>query len=1310
MHPRRHTLAIGILTALMGTAVHAQTNDVQARLIEQGQYWQARANTARAAEAWEKVLRLDPNQADALYGMGLIGVKQNKPEQAQQYLARLQALSPRPWLAAQLEQDIALTQPENIALLDEARRLADGDQRDQATVVFRKLFAGRTPEGKIGREFYTNLAFNDTEWPEARKGLERLLRETPDDSIVALFLAKHLVRHEDSRPEGIRALAKLSTRVDIAGDADQSWRLALVWTGPPTAAQVPLFEEFLKVHPDDQEIRDLLDKGKSQSGTTGAPAWKQDPLVARGLQALEKGDQAGAEQAFAARLKSKPDDADALGGLGVVRQQQQRFGEAEQLLNRAIANGGTRWKPALDNVRYWALLQKARDQANSQPAKAEESIAQAMRLNPKGVDARLTLADIQAQSGQLDAAQANYRQVLSVQPGNPQAIQGLVNVLSQTGQADEALRLLDTLTPAQQAAMGGGARLRALRSTQAAKLAEQRGDTRAAQQALAQAVQDDPDNVWTRFDLARLYLKAGESQKARDLIDSYLKAHPTDIDALYTSALLSVEMEQWSAAQATINRIPAERRTADMNQLADQITLTVQIKLAASIARRGQRQEALALLDRLQPVASRSPDGMATLAAAYVDAGDSAHAQSMMRDVIAQTPTPSADLMLQYANLLLKTGDDAQVNSILRGLQNQPMSVATRKRFDDVLYQYRIRQADILRENGDLAAAYDTLAPALAARPGDAGAVSALARMYASNGDNAKAFELYKPLLQRQPNDPQILLNAADAAVQANDNGYAERALDQFLKLQTYDPQSLTEAARIYRRMGKTSQATELLRKAVAIEQNEQKRSLTAQANSLNVAPNPFVGLPGQRNQVSRTPADTIPAPAQAQLEAAAPVMVASNAALPADAYPGQVQPRMVAAGTGRQALPAGRFAGATGNPFAPQGTVNVAVDQVSSAQRALDNILQERSGYVTQGVTIRSNDSESGLSKMTDVETPLEINLPSGENRYAVRVTPVSLNAGSVGNDSAERFGGGGESPDGAGSQKDSGVGLSVAYARPDEGIKADLGTTPIGFKYSTAAGGVSVDRPFADNSNVRYGVSVSRRPVTDSVTSFAGATDKRTGQSWGGVTANGGRAQLSYDDQEVGTYGYGSWHQLLGHNVESNSRAELGGGVYWYLRNAEDSKLTLGLSATGLSFANNQDFFTYGHGGYFSPQSYFALGVPVTWAQRTERFSYQVKGSVGVQYFEQDAADYFPNDKDLQAASNKRYSGQNKTGVGYSLSGAGEYKFGSSFFLGANLGLDNAQDYKQFTGGMYLRYMFEDMNGAMQLPVSPYRSPYSN
>lgn len=1295
MPARRNTLVIGLLAAAITASVaQAQSTAVETQLIEQGQYWQARSNATRAAEIWQKVLQIDPDQVDALYGMGLIGVKQNKPQQAQAYLARLQALSPVPWLAVQLEQDIALSQPQNQALLDEARRLADAGERDQATVAFRKFFNGRSPEGSIGREYYTNLGFNNADWPEARQGFERLIRQNPDDSILALFFAKHLARREDSRVEGIRALARLTARVDIAGDADQSWRMALVWLGPPNAAQVPLFEEFLKVHPDDQEIRDQLNKGRQQQAGGAATGWQQDPLVARGLKALDKGDQVEAEQAFTARLKIKADDADALGGLGVVRQQQNRLAEAEQLLTRATRqNGGSRWKSALDNVQLWGLLQQARDlQGKGQTAKAQELLAQAERRNPSNVDVRLTRADLQAQAGQLDAAQAGYRQVLATQRNNPQALRGLVNVLAQSGQADEALRLLDTLPATEQARLGDGARFKALRATQVARLAEQRGDVRAAQNALKDAVKNDPDNVWTRFDLARLYLKTDEAPKARELIDELVKAHPNDIDALYTSALLSVEMGQWQDAQTTFARIPVDQRTPDMKALADEVTMTVQINLASKMALRGQRQEALVLLDRLQPVASGSPERQLTLASAYIDAGDAERGQALARSAIAQTAAPSVDLTLQYAGLLLAAGDDVQVSSILRSVQGQPMGAQTRKRFDDLLYQYRIRQADLLREGGDLAGAYDTLAPALAQRPGDVQAVSAFARMYTANGESAKAFELYKPLLQRQPNDPQVLLGAADAAVKAHDHAFAEKALGQFLALERYEPQSLTEAARIYQSMGKTGAATELLRKAVAIEQSEKQRFMAAQAGPTTTSSNPFAAS-GPRSLAANT-AQAVPAPAQVLLSGGE--SFDSAGALASNAYPGQA--------LAQQPLSSGRAQTVRGNPFAAAS----ATQQQSNAQRALNRILEQRSGYVSQGLTVRSNNSESGLGKLTVVEAPLQINLPAGDNRVAVQVTPVSLNAGSVKSEAGARFGGGGSGA--AGSQREQGVGLALAFERPEEGLKADIGTTPMGFKYSTVAGGASVDRPLGENPNLRYGLNVSRRPVTDSVTSFAGSTDDRTGQSWGGVTANGGRGQISYDDQTIGGYGYGSWHKLVGNNVKSNTRGEVGGGIYWYLKNAEDSKLTAGLSLMGMSYDNDQSYFTYGHGGYFSPQDFYAVGVPVMWSQRTERFSYQVKSSVGVQHFSQDGAEYFPNDKNLQAASGQRHAGQSKTGVGYNLSAAGEYKLGSSMFLGANLGLDNARDYRQFSGALYLRYMFEDMTGPMELPVSPYRSPYSN
>ena len=294
--------------------------------------------------------------------------------------------------------------------------------------------------------------------------------------------------------------------------------------------------------------------------------------------------------------------------------------------------------------------------------------------------------------------------------------------------------------------------------------------------------------------------------------------------------------------------------------------------------------------------------------------------------------------------------------------------------------------------------------------------------------------------------------------------------------------------------------------------------------------------------------------------------------------------------------------------------------------------------------MTIRTNDSESGLSKITDVETPLEISLPVGDNRIALRVTPVSLNAGAVKDSAKTRFGGPNDvqmaavqdllatQPDAdslntalgdlngsAGRQKDSGVGLALGWEMPALGLKADLGVSPMGFLYSTPVGGVSIDRPFREGSNFRYGASLSRRAVNDSLVSFAGAEDARSGLKWGGVTANGGRLQLGYDNGDYGVYGYAGLYKLLGHNVEDNTRIEGGSGIYWYLLNDDTRQLTTGLGVTAIRYDNNQGNFTYGNGGYFSPQNFFSIGVPFSWSQRTDRLSYTLRGSVGLQHIEQ-------------------------------------------------------------------------------------------
>ena len=475
---RYTALTLGLWAAVVPGFSLAETSDAESLLIKQGYFWQAQDKPKRAAESWEKVLLLDASQPDALYGLGIIAVERAQLPRAQAYLQRLQAIEPLPRQALQLEQDIRLAAPANKQLLEQARLLVDNGEREKAVAVYRQALAGKPAQGLIGREFYNNLAFTESHWREARNGFERLMRERPDDVYVALFFAKHLARRSDTRAEGIRALAELAKREDIGGDASETWRLALTWMGVPNKAQAPLFEAFLKRHPDDTEIRDLLAKGRAKPDASAAVAWQQDPGLARGLKALEAGDQATAEREFTARLKTHPNDADALGGLGVLRQQQNKLEDAEVLLTRATRQqGGKSWQGALNDVRYWSLLKRASDnRAKGDVKQARSQLDQAIRLKPKDLEGQLALADLQASEGQYAPAEAAYRRLLKQSPDNQQARRGLIAVLGQTGKGDEALRLIESLPKNEQGKIEGLGRIRAEQAMQRAKLAEQRGD------------------------------------------------------------------------------------------------------------------------------------------------------------------------------------------------------------------------------------------------------------------------------------------------------------------------------------------------------------------------------------------------------------------------------------------------------------------------------------------------------------------------------------------------------------------------------------------------------------------------------------------------------------------------------------------------------------------------------------------------------------------------------------------------------------------------------------------------------------------
>lgn len=1361
MSLNRHKLAVGLLAALIHQAGWAQPG-ATASLLEQGRYWQAQGDAKRAAQAWEKLLLSDPSQQEALYGLGLAAVREKRLGDAQNYLGRLNRLEAGGRYAQRLQQDIALASGPGASDIDRARQLAAAGETDKAIQAYDQALQGREPQGDLALEYYALLGYTRAGMPRAIQGLERLSRDNPGNGAVQLALAKHLIRDEGRRAEGVRLLSQLAQRKDVGADATDNWRAGLLWMGAARPGSKPLFEAYLKQHPDDEEIRTALKTGAAASArsSASAPVWRQDPRLARGFAALKRGDLAAAETAFQEKLRATPNDADALGGLGLVRLQQNKPGEAQELLNRAATRpgAGRDWRRALGSARYWNLLEQAehaRLRGDTQAARG--LVEQAIRADGKPAAAYNAMARVFASEGDMANAEKSYRYVLARHKNDPEALRGLVDILAQTNRLDQAQKLIADLTPAQRAELGDLSRLRASALASDARNAEQRGDAAGARALLERANAADPDNPWLTYELARLMLRNGERARAHSLMDGVLRARPDDPDAYHAAALLASEQGDWGKAYDLLARVPANRRNAGIDQFQRRVWLHEQVAQASRMAQIGDVEPARRQLATLKAHAGGEPQLLGAIAQAYVDAGDKAEALALMRPAVGNSQTASADTLLPYAAVLLKSGEDAQAAEVLRQLQKMPLSADQHRGFQDLVSLYTVRQAEATRQRGDLVAAYDILQPVLKRRPDDTQAQGALARMYASAGDRDKAMEIYRSLQTRDPDNAQLQLAVAGIAYEADDWRSAEAALNQALRLAPRDPEILAGAARIYRARGRTGRAAELYQQAIAVQQDRQgAMDLVARARPGGGASdndNPFVGLPGQRLSSAQSAPELGDMLDEVLGEPVAPATALASVPAEADRYPIVAPVTRTGASAEAGQAPVAEAPLAAPAPAAPAaialragpGTASVApaaslaAPQVGALPEAattpgqtqrtlrqeLDEVMQDRSAEVRAGVFVRSNNGESGLSKVTQVDTPMEALIPAGDGKVALRVTPVTINAGSIGDNywRTSRFGGGPVAAlrqeqgltGGPGRQRDRGVGLSAGYEM--QGLSADIGVTPLGFEYSNLVGGLRLNGAINRSAGTWYSLDLSRRAVTDSLLSFAGARDNRTDQRWGAVTSNGLAGQIGADNGDYGVYAYGSWHKLVGHNVRSNTRTEAGAGIYWNLVRESDRQLTAGLNLGAIFYDNNQRFYTYGHGGYFSPQQFYALSLPITWAQRSGRFSYKLQGSVGLRHFKEDDANYFTNNSGMQAraASAARrmggsavYDGQSRTGIGYNLSAAGEYQLNNHWFLGGSLGMDNASDYRQYVGGLYLRYAFYPMTRPMEMPLNPYQSPY--
>ncbi|MEX3958287.1 cellulose synthase subunit BcsC-related outer membrane protein [Trinickia sp. EG282A] len=837
-------------------------------LISQGKYWQAHRRGDLAEQAWRKVLGIDPNQPDALYGMGIVLADRKNVGEAQQYLEHLRQVAPNYPELDELARRLGIFSPRDQAV-NEARRLAQSGQNTAAAQEYQRALTGKPASAELQLEYYEALAATPQGWDEARRGLEQLAREHTDDPRYALAYAQHLTYRDATRREGIARLEKLANDATTGEAARRSWRQALLWLGA-RASDAALYQDYLRIAGDDVAVKARYesmveqDKEARTRAQQAAAASAHGRAIADAFDALNRGDLESAKRQFTTILSKSPEDPDALGGMGIVALKQERFAEARNDLERASARSANpaRWKSSLQSATYWSYTSEAIGaRSNGEYAKAKTLFERAIALDPSDVTAQVLLADMLLANRDASGAEQAYRMALRRQADNPDAIRGLIGALAAQGRASEALALASKLTTEQQAKAGGIDRLRGTVEAGQARAAEARGDLGTARSLFEDALASNPTDPWLRLDLARIYVREGALGNARSMMDGLLATNPDMPDAIYASALLAAETHDWSKGLALLEKVPAKQRTDAMATLQHRLWVHQQAELAAQLAREGRPQDAAATLRSALPVAGGNAELIGAIATGYLQIGDAGQALALVRDA-AQAAPGSADVLLQYAGIALAARQDAERDDVMRRLAAMPLTAAQHADLDKLNIAIVVQRTDAVRERGDLAGAYDVMSPWLAAMPDEPDLQAALGRLYSSAGDDANALANYRAALARRPDDQGLLLAAIGAASGVKQFDYAKSLARKALNAAPNDPQTLAAVGRMYRAEGDLSHAALYLRRSL-IAANSSAGNQAGRADRFSNVPRNWqiamqrIGtapLPGTNPFVGKTP------------------------------------------------------------------------------------------------------------------------------------------------------------------------------------------------------------------------------------------------------------------------------------------------------------------------------------------------------------------------------------------------------------------------------------------------------------------------
>ncbi|WP_420426916.1 cellulose synthase subunit BcsC-related outer membrane protein [Algiphilus sp.] len=1334
-------LAVGLATA------QAQTPkakvEVPEGLLESAAYWQENARADLARQALEKYLQTQPDDARAWYRLGMLGIEMGEPQRCTEVVRRMrEALPPSPYreaLAARCR--VATRDRLEMAAV---RRLAEARQYAEAARAFEALFDEGIPGGELGVEYLWLRSQAGASWQTLHPSYVRMAREFPEHPEVQMAYAGHLAENPDTAREAIARVRSLRKVTDNEARALRYWRTALrnLSGAADIESQVRV---YLDVDPNNPEFQRMA-----------ARAARSD-LRSRAGTLSERGNHAEARRLLRAAVERFPDDPWLRHDLARAHIALQQPDAAREVVRAGVSR--QRSDPTMRYVE--ALILRSLDEA-AQAVAALEAVPAHRRTA-----AMAELLDTLRFRQCLQRHSAEGLLDCSLRAGSaPERWRSLIDAWAQADILDEGVERLarwrdeNTSTPAMTRVWADLLSRTGRHDDARAVLVELRDSM------LARATDAELMDALVAVTL-RAHAADGAAGAIRELLGSLRGSDFPPRDRYRWAAQLESALGNNDAARANYARLLACCETA--------VTVEERLAYARLLAQSGDEAATQDQLETAFD-AAESPATRATIAALAADIAPAPVAEPMLASALEGRPEdpwlrhdlariqiamgqpararelmeagveayPDEAEMRFAAGLILETIASpeealAQVEAIPEVRRSAGMqALAQRMRFEQCLdaaeasddwatcEEHAAEDASRWRRLTLARLRFGRTSEALAAfeawyegREETLDAAIAAARVYGAAGRDQEVASVLQAWRRRDdvPPDARLALFEAEAEWRLA-NQASPKQLQPLLEAVAALADRMPDKRPALRLLGRVHLALDQPAQAVRRFERVLATGVPPLEDRLAYAEALYAH---DADQAARQSLEA----AWVQSETLEDRLAVARAWQPSKAQDARENPylEILRAEEGAHPQVLMLAADAALEADAPADAMQFYLQasempgtEAETLQRRMAALRARRQGMLAGGYDLAAVPGVAGFSGRRLETLMVELRTPvNWDDQWILKLDATEMDVGRLSADDAVDFGQFATIAPNARSAFfpqergiERGVGLGLAYQ--GEHWRLDLGTTPLGFPRPYLVGGVAYNDRWKGH---QWRVDLSRRAVTATFLSFAGDTDPVSGRFWGiprsdGVSFGIARYAARYD-YSASVY----LHRIAGKNIPDNNGVIARASTNRQIAEWFGQRVYVGVGISHWAYERNQRFYTFGHGGYYSPQGFTTLSLPLYVQGGGTRWSYAAQLGYAYTRSREDEADYFPGRPDLQAAA--RAAGEDPVYAGGSGGGASlqaefstEYALTDRLGIGARFAINRADFYEPNFLTLYFRHSLGTGTPHIRFPprrITPYR-----